>query len=127
MSGYLSDKLQKLQNRAARAITKSPFHTSSSLLLAMLTWEKLSIRHKKQKALIIYKTLNDLAADCLQCFFTQRHIKDCNLKKLEQETDTSFRSDQMCGQVLRRKKTCNQLLENLKAEQNVRKRSGNQG
>ena len=25
LSGYLSDKLQKLQNRAARVITKSPF------------------------------------------------------------------------------------------------------
>ena len=30
MSGYLSDKLQKLQNRAARGITKSPFDTPTS-------------------------------------------------------------------------------------------------
>ena len=30
MSGYLSDKLQKLQNRAARVITQSPFETSSN-------------------------------------------------------------------------------------------------
>ena len=36
MGGYLSDKLEKLQNRAARVITKSPFDTSSNLLLAML-------------------------------------------------------------------------------------------
>ena len=36
MSGYLSEKLQKLQNRAARVITQSPFETSSNLLLAML-------------------------------------------------------------------------------------------
>ena len=57
MSGYLSDKLQKLQNCAARVITQSPFETSSNLLLAMLTWEKLSLRRKKQKALIMYKTL----------------------------------------------------------------------
>ena len=47
MSGYLSDKLQKLQNRAARVITQSPFETSSNLLLAMLKWEKLSLRRKK--------------------------------------------------------------------------------
>ena len=60
MSGYLRDKLQKLQNRAARVITKSPFDTSFNLLLALLKWEKLSLRRKKQKALIIYKTLNDL-------------------------------------------------------------------
>ena len=36
LSGYLSDKLQKLQNRAARFITKSPFDTSSNHLLSTL-------------------------------------------------------------------------------------------
>ena len=48
MSGYLSDKLQKLQNCAARVITKSPFDTSSNLLLAMLKWKKRSFRRKKK-------------------------------------------------------------------------------
>ena len=83
MSGYLSDKLQKLQNRAARVITKLPFDTSSNLLLAMLKWEKLSLRRKKQKALIMYKTLNELAPEYLQCLFTQRHVNDYNLRNLE--------------------------------------------
>ena len=32
LSGYLSDKLQKLQNRAARVITKLPFDTNSNPL-----------------------------------------------------------------------------------------------
>ena len=50
MSGYLSDKLQRFQNRAARVITKSPFDTSSNLLLAMLKWEKLSLRRKKTES-----------------------------------------------------------------------------
>ena len=36
LSGYLSDKLQKLQNRAARGITKSSFDTSSKYLLSTL-------------------------------------------------------------------------------------------
>ena len=83
MSGYLTDKLQKLQNRAARVITQSPFETSSNLLLAMLKWEKLSLRRKKQKALIMYKTLNELAPDYLQCLFTQRHVNDYHLRDLE--------------------------------------------
>ena len=83
MSGCLSDKLQKLQNRAARVITRSPFDTSSNLLLAMLKWDKLSLRRKKQKALIMYKTLNELAPDYLQCLFTQRHVNDYNLRNLE--------------------------------------------
>ena len=81
MSGYLSDKLQKLQNRAARVITKSPFDTSCNLLLAMLKWEKLSLRRKKQKALIMYKTLNELAPEYLQCLFAQRHdVNDYKLR-----------------------------------------------
>ena len=83
MSGYLSDKLQKLQNCTARVITQSPFETCSNLLLAMLKWEKLSLRRKKQKALIMYKTLNELAPDYLQCLFTQRHVNDYNLRNLE--------------------------------------------
>ena len=53
LSGYLSDKLQKLQNRAARFITKSPFYTSSNHLLSTLDWERLSLRRKK-KALMMY-------------------------------------------------------------------------
>ena len=47
MSGCLSDKLQKLQNRAARVITQSPLDTSSNLLLAMIKWEKLSSKSFK--------------------------------------------------------------------------------
>ena len=51
VSGYLSDKLQKLQNPAARVIIKSPLDTSSNLLLAMLKREKLSLRRKKKREL----------------------------------------------------------------------------
>ena len=74
LSGYLSDKLQKLQNRAARVITKSPFDTSSNHLLSTLSWERLSLRRKKQKALMMYKTIHDLAPKYLQSLFSQRHF-----------------------------------------------------
>ena len=75
MSGYLRDKLQNLQNRAARVITKSPFDTSSNLLLALLSkWEKLSLRRKKQKALIMYKTLNDLKKSWTKTFAVQAKL-----------------------------------------------------
>jgi len=49
----------------------------------MLKWEKLCLRRKKQKALIIYKTLNGLAPDYLDCLLTQRHVNDYNLRNLE--------------------------------------------
>ena len=73
MSGYLSEKLQKLQNRAARVITKSPFDTSSNHLLSTLEWERLFLRRKKQKALMMFKTMNGLAPLYLQSLFSQRH------------------------------------------------------
>ena len=63
MSGYLSDKIQKLQNRAARVITKLPFDTISNHLLSTLDWERLSLRRKKQKALMMYKTINGLGPE----------------------------------------------------------------
>ena len=81
VSGQSSDKLQKLQNRAARVITKLPFDTSSNLLLDTLKWEKLSLRRKKQKALIMYKTIHDLAPEYLQRLFSQRDA-EYNLRNL---------------------------------------------
>ena len=73
LSDYLSDKLQTLQNRAARVITKSSFDASSNHLLSTLSWERLSLRRKKQKALMMCKTVNDLAPEYLQSLFSQRH------------------------------------------------------
>jgi len=73
LSGYLSDNLQKLQNRAARVITKLPFDTSSNYLLSTLDWERLFFRRKKQKALTMFKTVNELAPHYLQSLFSQHH------------------------------------------------------
>ena len=43
----LSDKLYKLQNRAARVITRSNYDTTASILLNRLNWDNLSTRRKK--------------------------------------------------------------------------------
>ncbi len=42
----LSDKLQKLQNRAARVITRSSYDASSSSVLEELGWNNLYTNHK---------------------------------------------------------------------------------
>ena len=78
LSGYLSDKLQKLQNRAARA----KFDTSSNHLLSTLDWERPSLRRKKQKALMMYKTIYDLVPEYLQSLFSERH-SSYNLRNSE--------------------------------------------
>ena len=56
LSGYLSDNLQKLQNRAARVITKLPFDTGSNDLISTLDWERLSGSSAKETKL----SLNDV-------------------------------------------------------------------
>ncbi len=79
----LNDKLQKLQNRAARIITKSRYDTSSSELFGKLGWDtselfgklgwdNLLIRRKKHKAILMFKTVNDLTPHYLRELFQSR-------------------------------------------------------
>ena len=68
----LSEKLQKLQNRAIRVITKSSYDTSSRLLLNSLGWDNLSCRRAKQKANLMYKCINNLAPAYLCNLFVPR-------------------------------------------------------
>ena len=63
ISKQLSDKLQKLQklqNRAARVTTISYYDTSSSVLLDKLGWEQIQIRRKRQKAVTVNKAIHEL-------------------------------------------------------------------
>ena len=57
----LADKLQKLQNRAARALTFSSYDADASRLFQNLNWKNLSVQHGIQKALMVFKSLNGLA------------------------------------------------------------------
>ena len=70
----LLDKIQKLQNRAARIITQSKYHTSASNLLEELGWDNVSTRWKKQKAIFMFKTLNNRAPEYLRNLFTDRNL-----------------------------------------------------
>ena len=94
LSGYLSEKLQKLkkivQPLPELLLVNSSFDTSSNLLLWKLKWDKLSrLHHKKkkktekQKAVIMNKTMNELAPDYLQRLVTRCCAADYNLRSLE--------------------------------------------
>ena len=74
LSQQLSEKLQKLQNRAARVITKSSYNTNSNYLLNSLSWDNLSVRRTKQKANLMYKCVNKLAPNYLCNMFTPRTL-----------------------------------------------------
>ena len=69
ISNKLNDKLQKLQNRAARVLTKSPFDTSSVFLRNLLGWDDVSTRRTKHLAITMYKTLYDLFPSYLRDLF----------------------------------------------------------
>ena len=68
----LNDKLQKLQNKAARVITKSQYDASSRYLFSKLGWDNLLTRRKKHKAILMFKTINDLTPFYLHELFESR-------------------------------------------------------
>ena len=80
----VSGKLQKLQNRAARAITRTSYDRSASFLLTMLHWDNLSTRRKKLKAMLMFKTIKGLSPAYLQNLFsihsTSYNLKDSEIK-----------------------------------------------
>ena len=56
----LFDRLQKLQNRAARVLTFSRCDAYANRLFKQLNWKDLSTQFQIQKALMVHKSLNDL-------------------------------------------------------------------
>ena len=50
----LFDRLQKLQNRAARVLTFSSYDADANHLIRQLDWKELSTQFQIQKALMVY-------------------------------------------------------------------------
>ena len=68
----LSDKLQKLQNRAARILTFSSYDTNAELLFERLGWRGLESQRQIHEAVMVYKYLNGLVPTYLQSIVTDR-------------------------------------------------------
>ena len=63
----LSEKLQKLQNRAARILTSSStYDDDAGYLLQQLGWKDPIAQRQNQVALMVFKALNDLVPDYLR-------------------------------------------------------------
>ena len=56
-----ADRLQRLQNRAARVITKSDYSIRSVEVLRQLQWDNLELRRFKHMAIQMYKIFNHKA------------------------------------------------------------------
>ena len=71
ISESVTDKLQKLRNRAARVITGADYRTPSSVLLNKLGWSSLKEKRNKQKALMMFKIMNGMTPAYLEDIFTR--------------------------------------------------------
>ena len=88
------------------------------LKLETLKWDKLSLRRRKQKAIMMFKSLNGLAPVYLQDLFSERHtdMRD-SLRKLNLPkpcTDYLKRSFGYSGALL-----WNSLPENMRAIRSI--------
>jgi hypothetical protein len=78
----LSYKLQKLQNRAVRVITRFRYDTNVTVLPDTLHLDNLSLRGKKFKAGLMFKTLKSDTPTYLQNIFSVRG-SEYNLRNFE--------------------------------------------
>ena len=68
----LSEKLQKLENRAARIISFSNYDASLNELFQALNWRKLEQLRKVDLSILMYKTLNHETPEYLSSKFINR-------------------------------------------------------
>ena len=61
------------QNRAARVLTFSRYDVDANRFFGKLNWKDLSTQFQIQKALMIYKSLNDLVPGYLSSKFVKRY------------------------------------------------------
>ena len=73
LSIELTDKLQRLQNRAARIITGATYNVRSKNVLEKLEWLPLKERRVEQKAIMMYKIVNNLAPKYMVQMFENNH------------------------------------------------------
>ena len=65
------DVLQKLQNKAARIVTNSPFDASAAPLLQRLGWPTVQKLINKETGSMVYRSLNSLAPQYLSDLFVR--------------------------------------------------------
>lgn len=80
----LSNKLQKLQNRAARIITTSRYEIRSTEILSTLNWCNLQTRRIQQKCTLMYKIINGISPSYLnEMFVPVNETHNHNLRNSE--------------------------------------------
>ena len=65
----LSEKLQRLQNRAARILMSASYDSNLDHLFRALGWRRLYYQRLAQKSILMYKTLHGMTPDYLRLRF----------------------------------------------------------
>ena len=79
----LSDKLQKLQNRAARILMSAGYDSNLDDLFRALGWRKLCHQRLDKKSIMMYKTLNGMTPEYLRSSFVFRDNLNYHLRNTE--------------------------------------------
>ena len=69
----LQQKLQKLQNRAARVLTYSSYDASADNLIKILDWKDIACQQQNARATMVYKCLHGLAPEYLCSKFSKHN------------------------------------------------------
>ena len=80
------DKLQKLQNRAARIVANSPYNASAPPIIKQLGWPTVNDLIVSETLKMVYKCTNDEAPSYLACLF-DRLSESCTRELRNTETD----------------------------------------
>ena len=76
-SSTLDDKLVKFQKRAARVILDCDVYTPSSELFKELNWQTFPERVTYQKAILMYKKINNICPDYLKNYISYTYDISC--------------------------------------------------
>ena len=109
----LCEKLQKLQNWAARAITKSSYDVPSTSLLEELNWNRIFINRRKQKAILMHNTIYKRTPLYLQEMFTFKennyNLRDSDDKLIVRRPRTKYLKVHLAAMV----RCCGTICQNL--------------
>ena len=85
----LLNKIQKLQNRAARVLIYSNYDVNAGHLFELLGWKNLASQQQIQRATMVFKCLHGLAPDYL-CSKFERQETAYNLRDSENKLNVSL-------------------------------------
>ena len=92
-------KLQKLQNRAARLITKSDYDTDGGPLIDKLGWKTIRELNNNDVAIMMFKIMNNMAPPYLTGMFQPlRELQEIMLR----DTNSNLRLPRMSTNMGRR-------------------------